>query len=607
MTTADTLSQLKRVNPWNAAFLLFWLTLFSVLAVRGTDPDRWSDWSFGDAQTMLSTRHWTEEGWVKNYLLFVPQGYAHVVKHLDEPELRQHAHGDSPYGGRGVGPRLYYTHYPSGYLVPYAAAAWLGFDSMGAARVVSVLMSMAGLGCFYLFLARAIRPSVAFATCVVYGLTPAFLGYADSLANMPIDDLLRYGFMLAVFYSTRATTKAGRWRANVVAWVLEFGMSLSSFDSVFFMFVWLIGWDFVEGRGFRFVRYFIFGMAAVCGHGVQLLQNVWYLGTADALLDVRAMFLLKSGGEQMRGSGETGVSRVQMIAGMLLDRAQVISTTTEKVMVCVVTETKLFWTLVGIYAFHRVLFRRAEKNLLPGVKILTVLFLAGLAYIFVLPNAAGMDYQGHQMLPFYALAIGGLLVAAGDCFAQTVRLKFYSYPGVVRRSFQLAWLLVAVVGLYDFGQYFWYARRGPWSSADHLSPDVPLARVLSNYATAHPPVYFNLGGMTSYWNKAYLPGYPQIHPMLEYYAGSRPILCFDQDVSLVTDLKQLLQMGGPNSFSPVIIAGDQRMMTGVLERLRAAGVIGTTSLTAQPIYGKLVLDLTPYLVPPNPSPSGKGQ
>jgi len=84
-----------------------------------------------------------------------------------------------------------------------------------------------------LFAGGALAP-VALAAAVFYALSPAFLGYADAIANQPIDDLHRFGLILAVVLTTLALHPRLRQAALLAAWVLEFLLSLFSFDSVFF-------------------------------------------------------------------------------------------------------------------------------------------------------------------------------------------------------------------------------------------------------------------------------------------------------------------------------------------------------------------------------------
>jgi hypothetical protein len=317
-------------------------------------------------------------------------------------------------------------------------------------------------------------------------------------------------------------------------------------------------------------------MAPVTAHGLQFLQNVWYLGWADAVIDIKDTFLLKAGAAEV-------------------SRHQAFLMSVRIVLTNIFHKQWLFWSLVGLYAVRRTLMRSPEDRPLPGLSLLTLLFLAGLAYVFVLPHGARMPYQGRQLLPFFAVALAAVTVAVGDAFATLARPAAEARSGFLRKVLDLPWLAAAVLGLFVFGIFFGFADRKPVYTLDRFGPDVPLAKALQTVPTAREPVFFNLDGMRTYWNPAYMPGFPQILPLLEYYAGSRAILCFDWENTLVADMQQLLRLGGPGSFSPVLVASDPNRLKNLVEMLRSAGVIGSLPSGPWEVHGRYVLDLTPHL------------
>lgn len=127
------------------------------------------------------------------------------------------------------------------------------------------------------------------------------------------------------------------------------------------------------------------------------------------------------------------------------------------------------------------------------------------------------------------------------------------------------------------------------------SPDIALARELKNHATRNEPVYFDIGAFRAYYNREYVKGYPQIHPMVEYYAGSRPILCFTDSESLVRDLVFLLGRHG-EAFSPVVVARDGRALMAVVSALHRQGHLNDpNAVSAFVACGCYGVDLTDYL------------
>lgn len=570
-----------RLWHWLTAVLL--ASLFGALSIQAVDPDRWSDWSFGEAQVMLSLRQWDEQGWIANRFLLLPQGYARPIRHLDDPDLRQHAHGIAPGSSPRVGARLWYTHYPAGYLVPYAALSRLGLGGMARWRLLSLVMSVGALLLMYLAFARLASPPAAFAAVLFYALSPAFLGYADAVANQPFDDLLRFGFLLAVVLSTRAATPGARRAALVAAWGLEFLLSLGSFDSVFFLYLWLIGWDLIDTRRFRWRKYLVFACAPVAAHGLQLLQNVWYLGWETAMIDIAGTFVHKSAAVSTPWMGRGGIGAIARSAaavfGFLYDPAWLLAV--------------LAAVFVAWYALAAE--RRAGS---PSPSVLALLFLCGLAFEVVLPHTAWMPYEGRQMAPFAALLVGGLTwafaVGARDVAVPARR------PGSRRRWLATGTLLAAslasLVAAWGFAakNLLAYRRQEPKYAVAAGHPDLPLAKALSRLPAEHDPIYFDAGGFFAFWNPVHVPGYPQIHPILEYYAGSRPILCFESPDALVADLEKLARRA-PREFSPILVSRDLAVLIYVVGTLEQRGIVRALPESPRRVQDAFVVDLTPVM------------
>lgn len=599
------LSFLKRFGRWDIAVLLLLAILSVFLIVRASDEYRWSDWGFGDAQSMLSLKQWNEEGWYNNYFLFIPQGHAKAVRALDEEPLRHHAHGTCPGSAPGVGPRLWYTHYPAGYLVPYALLFKIGLEDIFPVRTLSVVFSIAAVALMYILFSKIVNPQIAAFTVIFYIFSPVFLGYADTIANQPLDDLLRFGFMLAIVLAGRSTDKQREKRWLLAAWLMEFALSLSSFDSVFFVYVWLIGWDLIDGKGFRWRRYLLFSLAPLIAHSLQLLQNVWYLGWETAVLDVKVTFLQKAG--TISQYGDVGGGRLEVIMAAMLSVFASIY--------------KPFWmplVLAGLYLLFR-LFRLARTDeKLPSIGLLLLLFVAGLAYIVVLPHGARMPYQGRQMLPFVSLTVGALSWAFIAMVGHGMKGTHEEGKGSGFRPVLLAWLVVSSLFLVVFWYRFVTQDRKPvyglpadrdmgfmqeqinmgnfqyMSPAFLLKEDINFIRQLLLLKTTYDTVYFDAGGFRSFWDPNYVPGFPQINPIVEFYAASRPVLCFVNPESIVADMEYLLRKKGPR-FSPVLITDDSDKLDKVLSGLHQRNLLKPAPFAVQSGMNRYIVDLTPYI------------
>lgn len=292
--TAETAK--KRTKKWIPLFLLIVSILipFTFLLIKATKINSWDNWSFGSAQTMLTVRHWGEDGFIKNKLLFIPSGYHSKIEFLDQPEFRFLAKGTKT--GGLIGTRLYYTHYPSGYLVPFGLLAKIGVSERFFYRLLAVLLSTASIfflfGFIYLLFDKKFWPALIAA--VFYSTSATYLGYADSLANMPIDDFLKYAILFLSLYSYKSPFSDIKNKLRYLIWSLFFILTISSYDSTFFVFFWLVALDFINAKKFSFKSVLLWGSAPVFSFLLQILQNAWYLGVKDMYLDLFGSFLFRS-------------------------------------------------------------------------------------------------------------------------------------------------------------------------------------------------------------------------------------------------------------------------------------------------------------------------
>lgn len=575
-------SRISSLSRWHLAAIVLLIALFVYMVDRSRDEDRWSDWGFGDAQTMLSLKQWDKGGWINNYLLFIPQGYAKVLYEFDDPNLRQHAHGTCPGSSPRIGPRLWYTHYPAGYLIPFAALFKVGFDTKFSAQVFAQILSLLGLGFMYLTFARITNPGLSFLAVLFYALSRPFLGYADSLANIPLDDLLRFGFMYAVVMSTRDEDVSRQTRWLIAAWIMEFCLSLSSFDSVFFIFAWLVGWDLLEGKGLQIKKWFLFGMAPTSAHGLQFMQNVWYLGFQDALTDIKDAFLLKNGGDAGYNSGQ--------------GRLDVVRTSVAIIYNAIFPHLNAFWALCGGYAAYAFFLRDRKERRMPSVLLFVLLFICGMMFILILPHAARMPYEARQMMPFVSLLIAAVTWSFFRVFRDTLLGNFAEKPWLGRRFAKwsaLPCLLIFIpVSLYAWGVHVTAPQAPPTYDQIRTIPDTTMAKIINqNLKTQYDAVIFDVGAFQTYWDPKYVQGYPQILPLTEYYAGNKPILCFNQPEGVAKDITYLVTKGAAR-FSPILTASDNETFEKVIRQLYKDGIISGHPGNVISLLGRPLADLT---------------
>lgn len=495
------------------------------LGVKSFNDRSWSGWTSFSAQTLMSSRHWAEDGFLNNRLLFIPIGYSKAARLIDEPEMRHHARG-TVYGGL-IGKRLYYTHYPSGYLVPYALLAKAGVTQRAYFRLLSIAFSLAALVFLYAFLNLLAGPAAAFFAVFYYGASSTFLNFADSLANQPLDDMLR---MLILFLSVLALREDGAPRAGrlrLSAWAAYLVLSLSSYDSTFFVFVWLAGIEAVdlllkgERPGLRYIKRFAFyALAPVLGFAVQVMQNWWYLGYRDMLLDFSGIFMARANA----GPGEGFVDGHIISAFLPVEYMTGMAA----------------WTGAVAFALMLViLLRFAGRQGGSDLKLaaIAVLAAAAIPYTAIFSFTGLYTYQGRQWGP----AIGLLLALSTILSVREIKSRGYGMPKAM------------AAGLLALSIFFWYMQAERSVKFVNEWPNNVIRQDLLDYygkidsLTEGDSVIFNM-------DPEFTEPYQQPDPLEEYYAGGM-ILNFKSLDDLVRDYLWLKDRS-EYPYSPVIIAPD---------------------------------------------------
>jgi hypothetical protein len=496
-------------------FVLLVAVLGVYLGLKTFPEEGWSGWKEGSAQTMLTLEHWDRDGILEHRALFIPIGYSRAARHIDDPELRQHARGIVT--GKLIGNRLYYTHYPSGYLLPFAALKKAGADDRSAFRLLSLSISLSALVFMYAFLNRLSTPSIAFFGALYYGASTMFLDFADSLASQPIDDLLRFSILFLSISGLRARESLKK-RYTAAIWALSFMLAASSYDSVLFVFVWLVGLDYVQwlkdkGKQKKPVpagKWALYALAPVCAFALQQAQNLWYLGWNDMLLDLKGVFLYRAapdGGVGLPGRFGQVFTTLELAAGVP------------------------GWYSVPAIALIIAAFVYLRKHIFyrwPELSFFVLLLVAGSAYPVVFSQTSDLDYQGRQLSAALAL-LAGLGAVLLWRTAISFRALFNRKGGGGRAA--LFGLLCLSLGVLFPGQAkrtVEYAREWP----NHAVGPASLAAYKAlDSMTARDAVIVSVDSAND-------KRYPQAAPTFEYYAGDM-VLSFKDPEDMVRDLRRL--------------------------------------------------------------------
>ncbi|MEO5366296.1 MAG: hypothetical protein H7831_08050 [Magnetococcus sp. WYHC-3] len=582
---------LVRPSRQTLGAVLFLGMVYALLLWSYSHPLRYSDWSFGDAQTMTALEHWNQDGWARHYGLGIYNHAGPVTALLDRPGLRRHAMGNSERGWRSP-QRLYYTHYPPGYKLPYFAAQQAGFREIHQARAVAVTLSVVALGLFYLLLRQLPLPEpVALMALVFYGLSRPFVEFAGSLANMPMDDLLRFAFLLLSLSLWRHP--ASRWRLVGLA-VLAAMLMLCSLDSIFFIFIWTLLLDPLHGRALGWRRPLVIGAAMAGAYALLLGQNAWYLGGLTHALQDHFGSILDAGVNSALHGGPTTWSYWDHTLRGHLFRflAQGVSLLTGFHLTDLVGyESVRFrhpWVFGAGSALMLAMLIMVWRGQRDHFRWMMALLVCGLAYALVFSNLSKMHYQVRQVLPFFSL----LVALAFHHVWQRVS------PGAGRRLVVVAGVLLLVVVAAGFTQsitareHIMRRSHDPVPVSQRLQ-EVHLARQLGALATPYPKVFLDVRTLReqiilqeSEW---------ELNALVLYFADDRipktprKRIPLTREEKLVRDLGQILREDGGRyrgTFSPVVLADHPGQIARVRELLAmTAGLQGGVPEAVQHLQG----------------------
>lgn len=529
-------------------FGAFFILGSAFLFLRASDPRRWSQWAFGDAQTMMAASVFRDEGFLSNYFLWVPQPSSPVARFLDDEPVRHHAHGSAGEAKRsGLGPHRRYTHWPSWYSIPYGLMAKVGITQKSYYQWWAVSLSMGSLLFFFLFIRNLSNETIALASTILYWSSPAFLGFSDSLATMPYDDFFRFAFLWL-------------WSRNTPMWICGLIYSaalLTALDSVLFIpIVALITKGVSEKRLPWSTAFGLMGFGLLA-FGVQWIQNASYLGMDAAWRDWKGYFL---------DSGSTSLGlRLKVALFAFQDAFQLPFI------------PSLLAVALSIFISFRV------RKELGGWSI--ALAAGGMAFSLLVPAKALMEYEARQTLPFAILGMASL-----------VQLILARAPnlGEVQSS-----LLNATTSLLlAFGIFYHFQPSALKPSVDfparsRIDP-VRLA-FFEGVKRAFPGhrVFFQMSPVvrTKPFEKE---GFDQTHPIDEYYS--------EGIVFTVPDLAALARDLGyfwakiPGQFRPFILVKGQNESLETIEAKLSGVAFPWTALRAFRENDIIAVELSPRMV-----------
>ncbi|OGD25312.1 hypothetical protein A2819_00315 [Candidatus Azambacteria bacterium RIFCSPHIGHO2_01_FULL_40_24] len=445
----------KKIITANLPFVILIAILFGYLAVRALPENRWNGWKCCSTQVLLTARFWARDGFFNHYLLGLNQGYGKIIRYFDEPELQHHAHG--AVASNLLAQKLYYTHYPVFYIAPLALMMKLGIDSLFIFKLLAIITSLAGLAFFYAFIKSISNKFIAFIATLYFVVSPVFIGNADILEYLPMEDVLGFSIMfLSIFFLNRLKLKKFAYYKTyfAVIWVFSFLLSLVSYNSNIFIFTWLAGLTaiyFWRENIFHKKIIFIFlialwASAPILGFAIHLIQNAAYLGWSDMWLDIYGTYI--SAGNSVRldllTRTEGMIRPFFSITGIYNFYTLMAPYGLSKIkQIFLPNSIPLVYIFSFLIIFTIAIIVKIRKKLnglhWPPLSIMLLLLAAPLSQTFFLPFVGYRDYMGRLTAPFVGIVIGSV---AYNAF---LLLKEQNYLTLTKRFFLFTALVIVAL------------------------------------------------------------------------------------------------------------------------------------------------------------------
>lgn len=498
----------------NILILALILILGLYLGIKAFNFEGWDGWGCCSAQTLMSSEYWAKDGFIKNYFLFIPRPYSKLIYYFDEPEFRNQP--IETLNGELARGRLYYTHYPPLYLVPYAFITKIGVENRAIFRIFAIIVSLAALFLFYLFIKLISTANIAVIASAYYGFSVTFLNYADSLANQPFTIFFTFLiFVLSILASNNFENHKIYARYNLAIWIAYLTLALSSYDTTFFVFAWLVLYDAIILKKLLWKKWLMFASAPILGFTLQIFQNAWYLGWSNAMHDIYISY-----------TGRAIGSLKGFVLGLIAPFVSMTSIKTvfifKKTIVALISAMAFIVTLWAIS--HR------ERNFRQKIgldfnyfKIILILAIAAIVQPFFI-NVTGLwPYQGVLTASFWGLLIGA------------ASMGLLQYISVLKHSKEIVWFIILfliVLGLWFVRFYDTMIYVKDWPNNRPAQEVIEFSREIKTLYQNEEKIAFRVIPKNPIWKSQFSTF------NMEYYMGM-PTIDFANTSDLIADFKWL--------------------------------------------------------------------
>ena len=473
----------------NLFILIIILILGVYLGIKAFDENGWDGWGFASAQVIISNEYWIRDGFVKNYFLQQIYPYSKITRYLDYPEFRNRPIDDL--GGNISRGRIYYTHYPPLYLVPYFILQKAGITQRALLRLFALSISLLALYFFYRFIKSVADKKIAVIASLYYGFSVTFLNYADSVQTPPWSALSMFLIMTLGILAWKNFENQKKYRRyNLIIWGAYFISSLLSYDVTFYIFAYLVLLDIFILKKFLWKKWLFWALAPVLGFALQIIQNTWYLGPSDMVNDLSHVYANRT----FRGVKN-------FVVGLI---APFYSMTSIKT---VFIFKKTIVTLTSAVAIFGILWKFRQKIGLDFnyFKIVFVLAIAAIIQPFFINATGGWPYQGVLAAPFWGLLVGAASIFVINVFKQK---EFSAYKTI---SFGI--LTAAVLMLWSAQFYSTWAYVKDWPNNRPNQRIIDFSKTIKSLEPGKEKVAFRIMPQDPIWKNQFPVFY------FEYFLG----------------------------------------------------------------------------------------
>lgn len=579
------IQNIKKVIMANIVFVILITILAIFLTIRAL-PENHLD--MDSAQTLLSAQWWARDGFLKHNFLQLIAGYGKLAKYFEEPELNEHAQGIVT--GGLIGHKLYYTHYPSLYIIPIALLIKLGITKLFLLKILSIAASILGLIFLYVFIKLLSNKYIAFIAASYFGISPLFIKWADSLGYIPQEDMWRFLILLLSLITFRYFTGPEKTSVSVkngylyisAIWISYFFLALTSFNSTIFIFMWLVGlsalyiykYDALNAKNkfliFIFLAIF-WSLAPILGFILQLVQNISYLGWHNTWLDIYGAF--NSVGNR---AGLDFVTRFEGIIKPFLSLTGILNIYAVLAPLGLTKFKEIFFhgkisdlyilpLLIGFGAIIILKLKKFTDYKIPSPYIVILLAIAPLTQTFILPLTGYRDNMGRLAAPFIGIVIGAIVWMLFLAFSKNF-LTFFN-------KLLFSFIFILIISLFTI-QFVLNNEPRFWSAYAPISDnEIAFAKAMKKVAIGEKAIFMINKYDTLIPEEElkkrfalYDPSHYQGNYLIWEYYFDMPLLNFTKTGYLIRDLTYL-ENRAEFPFTAIVTSDDEKLINELYKNL----------------------------------------